>query len=293
MTVSTFVISIVGTFVNNKIIEPRLGKFEGKIEVEGTGAVTEEERKGLKAAGIGALIYSAIIIAAAIPRNSFLRNPETGSLVIRSTLMSSLIPILLGLFLVLAIAYGVATGKIKSSSDVPNLMTKAIKGMSSFIVLAFIIGQFIGWFNWSNLGLLISVKLANIISDAGFIGVPLFLSYILVCTTVNLFIGSGSAKWSLLAPIFIPMFTLLGYHPAWTQVLYRIGDSCTNVISPLFSYLPIILAFMQEYDEEAGIGTLISLMIPYTVFFLIFWTALAMIWYFVGLPLGPASPIFL
>ncbi len=293
MIVSTFVISIVGTFVNNKIIEPRLGKFEGKIEVEGTGAVTEEERKGLKAAGIGALIYSAIIIAAAIPRNSFLRNPETGSLVIRSTLMSSLIPILLGLFLVLAIAYGVATGKIKSSSDVPNMMTKAIKGMSSFIVLAFIIGQFIGWFNWSNLGLLISVKLANAISHAGFIGVPLFLSYILVCTTVNLFIGSGSAKWSLLAPIFIPMFTLLGYNPAWTQVLYRIGDSCTNVISPLFSYLPIILAFMQEYDEEAGIGTLISLMIPYTVFFLIFWTALAMIWYFVGLPLGPASPIFL
>lgn len=293
MFASTFLIAFVGTIINNKIIEPRLGEYHGKAEITDTAEVTPEEKKALRKSGLAALVYVLFIVAVAIPSNSFFRNPETGSLLVRSTLMSSLIPLLLGLFLVVGITYGVSVGLIKSSSDVPVLMTKAIKGMASFIVLAFIIGQFIGWFNWTNLGLLISVNLANAIKGAGFVGIPLFISFILVCTTVNLFIGSGSAKWSLLAPIFVPMFNLLGYHPGWTQLLYRIGDSCTNVISPLFNYLPIILAFMQEYDEEAGIGTLISLMIPYSLIFLAVWSIFAMIWFAFGLPIGPGTPIFI
>lgn len=293
MFVSTFLISILGTIVNNKIIEPRLGKYHGTAELKGTAEVTPEEKSALRKSGIAALVYVLFIAILAFPANSFFRNPETGSLLVRSTLMSSLIPLLLGLFLVVGITYGKSIGAIKTSSDVPKLMTKAITGMSAFIVLAFIIGQFIGWFNWTNLGLLISVNLADIISNAGFVGIPLFVSFILVCTTVNIFIGSGSAKWSLLAPIFVPMFNLLGYHPGWTQLLYRIGDSCTNVISPLFNYLPIILAFMQEYDEDAGIGTLISLMLPYSLIFLLVWTIFAMIWFFLGLPLGPGTPIFI
>lgn len=293
MFVSTFLIAILGTIVNNKIIEPRLGKYHGTAELKGTAEVTPEEKSALRKSGIAALVYVLFIAILAFPANSFFRNPETGSLLVRSTLMSSLIPLLLGLFLVVGITYGKSIGVIKTSSDVPKLMTKAITGMSAFIVLAFIIGQFIGWFNWTNLGLLISVNLADIISNAGFVGIPLFVSFILVCTTVNIFIGSGSAKWSLLAPIFVPMFNLLGYHPGWTQLLYRIGDSCTNVISPLFNYLPIILAFMQEYDEDAGIGTLISLMLPYSLIFLLVWTIFAMIWFFLGLPLGPGTPIFI
>ena len=293
MFVSTFLVAILGTIVNNKIIEPRLGKYHGTAELKGTAEVTPEEKSALRKSGIAALVYVLFIAILAFPANSFFRNPETGSLLVRSTLMSSLIPLLLGLFLVVGITYGKSIGVIKTSSDVPKLMTKAITGMSAFIVLAFIIGQFIGWFNWTNLGLLISVNLADIISNAGFVGIPLFVSFILVCTTVNIFIGSGSAKWSLLAPIFVPMFNLLGYHPGWTQLLYRIGDSCTNVISPLFNYLPIILAFMQEYDEDAGIGTLISLMLPYSLIFLLVWTIFAMIWFFLGLPLGPGTPIFI
>ena len=293
MFVSTFLVAILGTIINNKIIEPRLGKYHGTAELKGTAEVTPEEKSALRKSGIAALVYVLFIAILAFPANSFFRNPETGSLLVRSTLMSSLIPLLLGLFLVVGITYGKSIGVIKTSSDVPKLMTKAITGMSAFIVLAFIIGQFIGWFNWTNLGLLISVNLADIISNAGFVGIPLFVSFILVCTTVNIFIGSGSAKWSLLAPIFVPMFNLLGYHPGWTQLLYRIGDSCTNVISPLFNYLPIILAFMQEYDEDAGIGTLISLMLPYSLIFLLVWTIFAMIWFFLGLPLGPGTPIFI
>lgn len=293
MIASTFFIALIGTIVNNKIVEPRLGKYHGGQEITETAEVTPEEKKGLKAAGRVALIYIIIIVALCIPKNSFFRNAETGSLVVQAPLMKSLIPLLLFFFLILGISYGKSVGKIKKAADVPNMMTSAIARLSSFIVLVFAISQFIAWFNWTNLGLMISVKLANVLDAAGFIGIPLFVCYILVCTIVNIFIGSGSAKWSLLAPIFVPMFHFLGYHPAWTQLLYRIGDSCTNVISPLFNYLPIILNYMQEYDEEAGIGTLISLMLPYSMVFLVVWTIFAMLWFTFGLPIGPGAAMFI
>ena len=134
---------------------------------------------------------------------------------------------------------------------------------------------------------------SNVLKNLGFTGIGLFIAYVLLCAFVNLFIGSGSAKWALLAPIFVPMFFLLGYHPAWTQFLYRMGDSSTNIISPLFTYFPIILQYMNEYDEEAGVGTLLSLMIPYSAAILISWVALAIVWYLIGvLPLGPGGFIF-
>ncbi len=168
----------------------------------------------------------------------------------KSPFMAGIIPILLILFLVTAIPYGVKIGKIKSSGDVPKLMTKATGTMTSFIVLAFIIGQFISYFNWTNLGQVLAISGSNLLTNIGFTGVGLFIGYVILCSFVNLFIGSGSAKWALLAPIFVPMFALLGYHPAWTQFLYRMGDSSTNIISPLFTYFPIILSYMNEYDEK-------------------------------------------
>ena len=175
----------------------------------------------------------------------------------------------------------------------PKLMTKAINTMSSFIVLAFIIGQFISYFNWTNLGQVIAIGGSNILRNLGFMGIPLFIAYILLCAFVNLFIGSGSAKWAILAPIFVPMFFLLGYHPSWTQFLYRIGDSSTNIISPLFTYFPIILQYMQEYDEDSGVGTLLALMIPYSIAILITWFIIAVVWYLTGLPLGTGGQVYL
>jgi len=165
--------------------------------------------------------------------------------------------------------------------------------MAPFIVLAFIIGQFIAYFNWSNLGYILAVNGADALKAAGFTGIPLFVSFILFTTFVNLFIGSGSAKWALLAPIFVPMFYLLGYNPALTQMLYRIGDSTTNIISPLFPYFPIILGLFAEYDEEAGVGTVLSLMIPYSMIMLLVWMVLGIIWFVAGLPLGPGGGLLL
>jgi len=294
MIVSTFILTIVGTIVNNKIIEPRLGKYHGNTDVE-RKEITTEENKGLKAAAISLIIYLAVIVAVCIPKNSFMRNAETGSLTSGSTLMGGIIPLILFLFLIISIAYGKASGEIKDSlREVPKIMETSIAKMSSFIVLAFIIGQFIAWFNWTSMGEYLAIILANFLEEGGFTGAPLFVLYILIVAFINLFIGSGSAKWALLAPIFVPMMTLLGYHPAWTQFLYRVGDSTTNIISPLFPYFPIILSFMKEYDEDAGAGTLISTMIPYSVAMLITWIIFTLVWYFfIPFPIGIGGQIML
>lgn len=165
--------------------------------------------------------------------------------------------------------------------------------MVPFIVLAFIIGQFIAYFNWSNLGLILAISGANLLKATGFTGIPLFIGFVLLCAFVNLFIGSGSAKWAILAPIFVPMLALLNYHPALTQMLYRIGDSTTNVISPLFPYFPIILGLMNEYDEDSGVGTLLSLMIPYSMIMLAVWLVIGLGWYMTGMALGPGGLLFI
>ena len=289
MAASTFILAIVGTLITEKIIEPRLGTYHGKKEIT-NDEVTPEEKRGLKKAGIGALIYTAIIVGILIPKNSFLRNPKTHSL-IPSPFLNSIIPLLLILFIIVSCIYGKEVGKIQKAADVPKYMTLAIKDMASYIVLVFVIGQFIAYFNWSNLGYVIAVNGANALKSANLTGIPLFILFILLVAFINLFIGSGSAKWSLLAPIFVPMFAMLGYNPALTQMLYRIGDSTTNIISPLFPYFPIIIGLANEYDEDAGVGTILSLMIPYTLIMLATWIVFAMIWFGIGLPLGPGAPI--
>lgn len=289
MGVSTFLLAIVGTIVTEKIIEPRLGKYTGKKIIE-RDAVNQVEKKALKKAGIYASMYILFLVAIVYPKNSFLRNPTTGSL-LNSPLLNAIIPLLLILFLIAGITYGRVVGKIKDMSDIPKYMTLGIKDMSSYIVLVFMIGQFIAYFNWSKLGFVLAVEGADLLKNLNLRGIPLFVMFILLSAFINLFIGSGSAKWALLAPIFIPMFYMLGYNPALTQMLYRIGDSTTNVISPLFPYMPIVLGLAQEYEEDSGVGTVISLMLPYTIAMLIMWILMAIIWIYLGIPLGPGAPI--
>ncbi|MFA6878012.1 MAG: AbgT family transporter [Fusobacterium sp.] len=291
MIASTFLLAIIGTFISEKIIEPRLGEYKGSKKIEQEG-VSPLEKKGLRVAGIWTFAYIALITAAVYPKNSFFRNPVTHSL-LRSPFLKSIIPLLLVLFLISGISYGIIVGKIKSSADVPRYMGLAIKDMSSYIVLVFMIGQFIAFFKWSNMGYVIAVTGADFLKSMNITGIPLFIAFILLTAFINLFIGSGSAKWALLAPIFIPMFYFLGYNPALTQVLYRVGDSTTNIISPLFPYMPIVLALAQEYDEDAGMGTIISLMLPYSIGMLIMWIILAIVWFGLNIPLGPGVTMFI
>jgi aminobenzoyl-glutamate transport protein len=157
----------------------------------------------------------------------------------------------------------------------------------------FFAAQFVAYFNWTNLGLILAINGAEVLKTMGLSGIPLMIMFILVAATINMVMGSASAKWAIMAPVFIPMFMLLGYTPEFTQVAYRIGDSVTNIISPMMSYFALIVAFIQRYDKKAGIGTVISTMLPYSITFLIGWIIMFIIWILLGLPIGPGAELYM
>jgi aminobenzoyl-glutamate transport protein len=288
---STFVLTFVGAWITDKIVEPRLGKYTGNTEKE-LEALTPLENKGLRNAGIAALIYVGIILVGLVPKTGILRHAEKHT-IIPSPFLSGIIPILMMLFFIVALAYGITVKTIKSEKDIPRMLGNVMKGMSGYVVLVFAASQFIAFFNWSNMGTVLAVNGSGFLKSVGFTGIPLVIAFIFITTLVNLFIGSGSAKWALLAPIFVPMLSLMNFSPAFIQLAYRIGDSATNPMSPLFPYFPVILAFAQEYDENAGVGTLLSLMIPYSLIFLAIWIVQLVIWMVFNLPIGPDAVVYL
>ena len=286
--ISTILITIVGTFVTEKIVEPRLGEYKGKA-VASMDKVTEAENKGLKWAGISILLFVIAILLMIIPQNGILRNPETGSILDKSAFIDGIVPIIALLFLIPGVIYGIASGTVKNDKDVVKAMDKAMASMGGYLVLAFVAAQFVNYFTWTNLGTILAVNGANFLSATGMTGITMIIGFILVTAFINLFIGSASAKWAIMAPIFVPMLMQIGYSPEFTQVAYRIGDSTTNIISPLMSYFAVIIAFAKKYDDDMGIGTLVSTMVPYSLFFLISWSLLLILWFFTGLPIGPGA----
>ena len=201
--------------------------------------------------------------------------------------MSSIVVIISLLFLIPGIASGIGAREIKDSNQVVNLMSKSMASMGSYIILVFFAAQFVAYFSYTNMGTVIAVKGADLLKNIGLKGIPLILLFIIVAAFINIFMGSASAKWAIMAPIFVPMLMEMGYSPALTQMAYRIGDSSTNLISPLMSYFALIVAFAQKYDDESGAGTIISTMLPYSMIFLIGWSLLLVVWFVLGLPLGP------
>lgn len=291
LIVSTFVITAIGTFVTEKIIEPRLGKYTGEHEVTMEG-VSEQESLGLKYAGISVLIFLIILGFLTIPANAILRNPETGSLIDKSAFMAGLVPIIAIGFFIPGVAYGIGAKTVKNEGDVAKFMSDSMSTMGGFLALAFVSAQFVSYFNHSKLGTILAVKGADFLEGAGIKGVGLFIGFIFVSAFINLFIGSASAKWSIMAPVFVPMFMRLGYSPELTQLAYRVGDSSTNIITPLMTYFALIIAFAKKYDDDVKIGTLISTMLPYSLLFLFGWTLLFIVWFIFKLPIGPAAPLF-
>jgi aminobenzoyl-glutamate transport protein len=285
MSASVFILALIGAWITDKIVEPRLGVYQGKGETEQV-ALTELEIKGLKAAGIVGLIYLAIVAFLVVPEGALLRNPETGE-ILSSPFMKGIIPIILLFFIVVAVAYGLKVGKIKNQADVPRFMGESIKEMSSFIVLVFVIAQFIAYFNWSNLGIMMAVKGAEFLESINLTGFPVIIGFSLVALFASMFVASGSALWAILAPVFIPMLMLLDFHPAFVQIAYRIADSATNTITPTNPYLPMMLAFYQQYKKDSGLGTVMSTMLPYCIAFYVVWLVMMVIWHYFGLPIGP------
>lgn len=298
MIVSTVLIVAIGTFVTDRIVEPRLSAQrsahkEAAASVAEQTALTAKEHKALRSANWTLFGFIALVTVLALPQNSFLRSPETGSLMSDSPFMSGLIVLISLLFFLPSVVYGRVSGNYRNEKDVCSQLADNMASMGSYIALAFVASQFIGYFNYTKIGTVLALKGAEVLGESGISGPVLMICLILFSAVINLLMGSASAKWTILAPVFVPMFMLLGYSPELTQVAYRIGDSCTNLITPLMTYFAMIVVFAKKYDEDSGIGTLIATMLPYSLFFLIGWSALLVAWMFLGLPLGPGAALYI
>ncbi len=292
MFVSTFVIAAAGTWVTERIIAPRFGAYSGAEEAGPLAGLTPAERRGLWwAAGVLAA-FAGFLLWGTVPADGFLRDAETGDL-LRSPFMSGIVALIFFIFGGVGLAYGYATGAFKSSADVMRGMGKAMETLGLYLVLVFFAAQFVAFFNWTNLGLIVAVKGADLLKAAGLGPIPLMIGFVLVSGFINLFMGSASAKWAIMAPVFVPMFMLLGFTPELAQAAYRIGDSSTNIISPMMTYFALIAAYVERYQPGAGLGTVIATMLPYSVVFLLVWTVMLIAWMLLGLPVGPGAPLYL
>jgi aminobenzoyl-glutamate transport protein len=293
MAVSTFLITALGTIVTERIVEPRLGTYAGEAYTDPNATtLTGAEKRGLVFAAMAALAVSALLLWGTVPAAGFLRDPQTGS-VLRSPFMSGIVAIIFFTGLVVGLAYGVGARTVRNDGDVVKAMGKAMETLGVYLVLVFFAAQFVAFFNWTNLGLIFAIKGAAALQASGLGTIPLIVAFITVSATINLFMGSASAKWAIMAPVFVPMFMLLGYTPEFTQAAYRIGDSTTNVISPMMTYFALIIAFMQRYQPAAGLGTLVATMLPYSVAFLVGWTLMLVAWIMADLPVGPGAGLYL
>jgi aminobenzoyl-glutamate transport protein len=361
MQASTFLITILGSWVTIKIVEPKLGPYNPENADKGALAemklepLAVGEKRGLKRAGLAALLMTLLFVVLAgphlgeatplpagttfeqvaawspaelqqaqaavsqdpeqatveifvpdtaglngqinralfsIPGFGILRNPETNDL-LRSPFLSGIVALIFVFFFVPGIVYGRVTGSMKSDRDVIDGMAGAMSSMGLYIVLVFFAAQFVKFFEWTNLGSITAVVGADWLTAMGLDNPIVFIPFILMCCFVNLMLGSASAQWAITAPIFVPMLMKIGYSPEVIQAAYRIGDSSTNIITPMMSYFGLILAFATRFDRKLGIGTMISVMLPYTIFFIIGWIALFYLWVFgLGLPVGPAAPTY-
>jgi aminobenzoyl-glutamate transport protein len=294
MFASCFVVLAVGVWVTEKIVEPRLGEYKGSAEKMPIGKLSSLERKGLRNAGWALLLTLILLAITIVPANGLLRDPETGS-VLHSPFFNGIIIGILLMFFFPGLAYGITVGSIRSDKDVAAHLGKSMGTMGSYIVLVFFAAQFVYFFNYSNLGIIFAIKGAHTLQSIGLTGIPLIIGFVFLSALINMFMGSASAKWAIMAPVFIPMLMLIDppYHPALTQAAFRIGDSFTNLITPMMSYFALIVTFAEKYDKRYGIGTIISTMLPYSIILGLLWTGLLVAWMLFGLPLGPDGPLFI
>ena len=290
MFVSTALITVAGTLVTEKLVEPRLGPYSGPEKAGEMSGLSPEERRGLRFAAAAGFALTALLLAGTVPAGGFLRDAATGGL-LHSPFLNGIVALIFLGAVVLGIAYGVGARTISSDGDVVKGMGRAIETLGVYTVLVFFAAQFVAYFGWTNLGLITAVKGAEVLGTLDLGVIPLMMAFVLMSGVINLVMGSASAKWAIMAPVFIPMFMLLGTSPELVQVAYRIGDSASNIVSPMMSYFALIVAFFERYDPKAGIGTVIATMLPYTVVFLIGWMVMLWMWLALGLPVGPGAPL--
>jgi len=290
MVVSTIVLSIAGTWVTHRFVEPKLGRYTGDVPQESLEKLNTLEKKGLKWVVMITIVVLLMIAAGLLPDNGILRGPD--NTLFTSPVLKGFIGVLFVVAAILGIVYGSITGRFKNDADVVKGMVDNFKTLVPFLVLVFFAAQFVAFFKWSNLGLIIAIKGSEVLQSMDMGLIPIVIMFVILSGFINMFMGSASAKWAILGPVFVPMFMLLGYSPELSQVVYRIGDSVTNMISPMMSFFALIIVYYEKYDKNAGIGTLMSTMIPFSLVFFISWTLLLIGWILLDLPLGPGAGLY-
>jgi len=294
MAVSVFLLAFIGTVVTRLYVEPRLGGVTGSATAE-IEPLTAQQKKGIAWAGLALAITLGIWLLTILPEGGLLRHPDPDpNMFWRSNFFRGLIPVLFTLFTVGGVVYGWTTGSVSKADDVLGFMADSMRRMAGYIVLVLVIGQFTRAFQFANMDQLIAIGGANGLRAVGFedLPIPFFVAFILMIAVANLFMGSASAKWAIFAPIFVPMLMSLGFHPGFTQLLYRIGDSITNCVSPLYPYFPLLLGWIADVDRgRSRVGTVLSYLVPYAVFLLVGWTVMLVLWYLTGVDIGPDTPL--
>jgi aminobenzoyl-glutamate transport protein len=297
--VSMLLMCVVATVVTERIIEPRLGPYDAAVNLDPAaegdpappGDQAAAEARGLRFALFGFLAVLAIVLLAVVPPDAPLRDPDSGAIIGNTPFMDSLLFIIALFFLVSGVCYGIGAGTVTSSNDVIAAITTTFNGLGGLIFMLLMISQFIAYFNFTNMPQVAAVALADVLERADIPALPLLIGFIIVILVLDLIIPGVIPKWAIFAPVFIPIFDRLGVAPQTVLAAYRIGDSPVNTLTPLMVYLPFIVTIAQRYRRDAGIGTVISLMLPYAAIMAVVWVVLFALWFLLGIPLGPGYPI--
>jgi aminobenzoyl-glutamate transport protein len=299
MVASTFLVTVIGTVVTTRIVEPMLGEWDPSLgdspdlSTDAMPGAKETRAFGISMA-VGVVLSILLLLLGLIP-GAPLHDPiaEGAPAVNALNTFFGAIEILVTIgFIIPGLVYGVIVGTVKSDKDIAKMMGDAMSSMGAYVVLAFVAGQFVAYFNWTHLGAITAVKGAGVLQVIGLEGGLLLVAFLVVAAFMNFLVGSASAKWAFMAPIFVPMLMQMGLSPEATQAAYRVGDSITNIISPLMPYLPIIIVFAQKYDRKSGMGTILAAMLPYSIAMGIAWIIMLLVWMYAGLPMGPGASAF-
>jgi len=284
---SSIVLIVVCTAVSNWIVEPQLGKYAGEAPVDEGNGLSANESRGLLYAFFALAAFLAVIGVLTMPEGAPLRNPETGAIVGRSPFMDSLVFLIMLAFLVTGLAYGRGAKTIDNATAAIEAISKTLAELGPLMFLFFVISQFVAYFNYSNLGTVLAVWLADLLKDANLSSVTLLVAFLVVGFLMSIPVPNILPKWAILAPVFVPLFLKLGISPDAVLAAYRVSDSPPNVINPLLPHFALVVGFTQRWQKDAGVGTVVAMMLPYAIATFIAWTALFFVWFLLGLPFGP------
>lgn len=288
---SVLVLTVIIAFITDRIIGPRLGTYDPALASEGTttdqnSMLGEAESRGLRFAGYGLLAAVVVFLLLSVPPGAPLRNPETGELIGNSPFMNGLIALIMTVFLTTGWCYGIGAGTMRTLPEVIAAIEKSVKNLGGTIFLFFVLSQFVAYFTYTNMGTVMALGLSGVLESANIGALPLLIGFIVVVAIIDLLLTGAIAKWAIFAPVFVPLLMNLGVEPEAVLAAYRVGDSPMNAITPLNAYFALVVGFAQKYDRNAGVGTVVALMLPYVLWMFVLWTALFALWKALGLPWG-------